>query len=45
MKDELIDYNDMLDSWYDKVIKKADEMYEKSEGFELGSPKYFKYKT
>lgn len=40
-----IDYDVVLDSWYDKIIKKADEMYKKSEDFELGSPNYFKFKS
>lgn len=45
MNESLINYDEILDNWNDKVIKKADEMYEKSQEFELGSPNYFKYKS
>lgn len=33
-----MDYNKILDLWYDKVMAKADE-------FKIGTKEYFKYKS
>lgn len=40
-----IDYNEILDNWYEKVTSKADELVEKLDYFELGSKEYWKYKS
>ena len=40
-----MDYNKILDLWYDKVIAKADESFEKANEFKIGTKEYFKYKS
>ena len=43
MKD--INYDEVLDKWYDKVIEKADTYNEKADECELGSKDYYKFKN
>ena len=40
-----MDYNKILDLWYDKVVAKADENFEKANEFKIGTKEYFKYKS
>lgn len=42
MKD--VNYDEILNSWYDKIIDKADKAMEKANSCEVGSANYFKYK-
>ena len=43
MKD--INYDEVLDKWYDKVIEKADKYNEKVDECKLGSVDYYKFKN
>lgn len=44
-EDSKINYDEVLDEWYDKIIDKADILNEKAESSKLGSKEYFKYKS
>lgn len=39
-----LNYDEILDSWHDKLIAKAEKAEAKAEDCELGSTDYFKYK-
>lgn len=39
-----INYDEMLNNWYDKVIEMADKYREQADNYELGSKEYYKYK-
>lgn len=39
-----IDYNEILDTWVNKVIEKADKLVLKLDNVELGSKEYWKLK-
>lgn len=44
-KNKDIDYDNLLDVWHEKVVKKADEYQDKADEHEFGSANYFKYKS
>lgn len=39
-----INYDEMLNNWYDKVIAMAYEYRERADNYELGSKEYYIYK-
>jgi len=43
-KDNNLNYDEILNSWHDKIIDKADKAMEKANSYEVGSTNYFKYK-
>lgn len=40
-----INYDEMLNNWYDKVIAMADTYRDRADNYELGSKEYYKYKS
>lgn len=40
-----IDYDEVLNTWHDKVVEKADKYKEKADNCELGSKDYYKFKN
>lgn len=43
MKD--INYDEILNTWHDKVVERADKILEEADNCELGSKEYFKYRN
>lgn len=39
-----INYDEMLNNWYDKVIAMADTYRDRADNYELGSKEYYKCK-